>query len=53
MMTIKIIVTLLTILIGSLLTKKELKALFSCLRETEYVELSELNKAISKKPIPV
>ncbi|MBT3720100.1 hypothetical protein HN789_05160 [archaeon] len=48
MMTIKIMVTLSTIILGTLLTKNELKALFSCVTEREYVDIDEFGRIASK-----
>ena len=48
-MTIKLIITLSTLLIGTYITRKELKALYTCVTEREYVDLTELNRAISRQ----
>lgn len=48
MMTIKLIITLSTLLIGTYITRKELRALYTCVTEREYVDITELNRVISK-----
>lgn len=49
MITIQIIITLLTISIGALATKKELKALMSVITEKEYIEMKEFNKILARR----
>jgi len=42
MIEIKFIVALLTLIIGSVYTRKEIKALFSCMRqEIRYIEITD------------
>ena len=54
MIAIKLIITFSTLLIGTFLTRKELKALYQCATAREYVSLAELNKAILRqRPNPL
>ncbi len=53
MMTIKLIVTFSTLIIGTFITRKELKALFSAITEKEYVELDMLHSIMAKNPSPL
>ena len=53
MIEIKLIVTLLTLIIGAVYARKEIVALFRCINETHYVDLTYLRRKSLKKKMAI
>ena len=53
MIDVKILVAISTILVGIFYNKNELKALWSCMRERDYVNWYEMNQAVARRELNV
>lgn len=53
MIDIKILVSISTILVGLFYNRHELKALWSCMRERDYINWYELNKTVARRELQI